>query len=375
MPSLLRKLLPAAFAIGFLFSQALPAAACGSLVAPDGDVRLARATTLVAWHDGVEHYLTSFTYQGNYANIGWIVPLPAIPTNIQAGGAWTLQRLERETHPQPPIAFAGAADTRAASAQVIEQVQVEALDITVIKGSGPEILTWCTSNGFFLSPETRTHLLVYAHGSPIFMAAKYNTARVQARHQLQGDGAPVLITMPTAHLWVPLEVLALEGQQVQADLYLLTDMAVNTSAVGAAIGQSPVGTEVPGAPGFRIAFQERMHPALYHDLSTDRNMGWVSANAWLTYLTLDAPEPSVTYDMGVSSAGVIRLAPYGTSPMAVVDSPSVHDLPGWLPRLPMGTPQVALVLVLLLSVAGGLVVLVRRRLRPARPVDASQPPA
>jgi hypothetical protein len=371
----LRALVLPAFAIGLFFSQALPALACGALVAPDGDVRLARATTLVAWHNGVEHYLTSFTYQGNYANIGWIVPLPAIPTNIQDGGAWTLQRLERETHPQPPIAFAGAADPRAASAQVIEQVQVEALDITVIKGSGPEIVTWCATNGFYLSPETRGHLLVYAHGSPIFMAAKYDTSRVQARHQLQGDGVPVLLTMPTAHLWVPLEVLALEGQQVQADLFLLTDMAVNTSEVGAAIGQSPVGTEVPGAPGFRVVFQERMHPALYHDLSTDRNMGWVPADAWLTYLTLDAPEPSVTYDIGVSPSGVIRLAPYGTPPMAVVNGPAVHDLPGWLPRLPIGTPEVALTLVLLLGIAGGLVALVRRSLRPAGPVKPSQPTA
>jgi hypothetical protein len=372
MLRLLRTLIPVAFVIGLLFSQALPTFACGSLVAPDGDVRLARATTLVAWHGGVEHYLTSFTYQGNYANIGWIVPLPAIPTSIQAGGAWTLQRLERETHPQPPSAFAGADDTQAASAQVIEQVQVEALNITVIKGSGPEILTWCATNGFYLSADTRAHLLVYAHGSPIFMAAKYDTARAQARHQLQGDGAPVLMTMPTAHLWVPLEVLALEGQPVQADLYLLTDMAVNTSDLGAAIGQSPVDTEVPGAPGFRVAFQERMSPTLYHDLSTDRNMGWVPSNAWLTYLTLDAPEPSVTYDLGVSSAGVIRLAPFGTPPIAVVDGPRVHDLPRWLPQLPIGTPEVALIVALLLGIVGGLVFMIRRRTRPTGPTTFSE---
>jgi len=50
--------------------QALPALACGGLVAPNGAVRLSRATTFVAWHDGIERYLTAFTYQGNVSNVG-----------------------------------------------------------------------------------------------------------------------------------------------------------------------------------------------------------------------------------------------------------------------------------------------------------------
>src|SRR6266571_7866898 len=95
--------LASAMALGFFAFQALPALACGGLVAPDGDVRLSRATTFVAWHDGIERYLTSFTYQetntNSVANVGWIVPLPAVPLKIEEGGAWTLQRLNHETHP------------------------------------------------------------------------------------------------------------------------------------------------------------------------------------------------------------------------------------------------------------------------------------
>src|SRR5215813_9988198 len=87
-----------AFAL-FLF-QAQSIFACGGLVAPDGDVRLQRATTLISWHNGVEHYLTSFAYQGSETNVGWIVPLPTVPDKIEAGGAWTFQRLQIETHPQ-----------------------------------------------------------------------------------------------------------------------------------------------------------------------------------------------------------------------------------------------------------------------------------
>ena len=130
------KLVPVALALGIFATQAATAAACGGLVAPNGSVRLERATTLVAWHNGIEHYMTSFTYQGDFNDVGWIVPLPAIPTSIQEGGAWTLQRLERETHPQPTFALDNAAAAAAAAkrAQVIQQVKVEALNITVAQG-------------------------------------------------------------------------------------------------------------------------------------------------------------------------------------------------------------------------------------------------
>src|SRR5712692_3551963 len=359
--TMLKRLAAVTIALGLFALQALPAFACGALVAPNGSVRLSRATTLVAWHDGVERYVSSFSYQGDFSNLGWIVPLPAVPMNIEEGGAWTLQRLERESHPVQ--FFSGVAPTAAQSdsAAVLQHVKIEALNITVIRGSGPQVLNWATGNGFVLNNETRAHLLVYAKGSPIFLAAKYDTSAAKARGLLQGDGTPILITMKTEHIWVPLEVLAIEGQQVQADLFLLTDQPVYTSDVAATVGQSSVGSQVPDASGFVVAFQERVTPTLYHDLSTDRNMGWVRPDSWLTYLTLNAPEPKVTYDLGVSSTGVIRLSPYGTPPMAVVDGQVSHDFPGWLPRLPLNTPQVLLTVVILLSIGGGLFLIVRRR--------------
>jgi Uncharacterized protein conserved in bacteria (DUF2330) len=353
--------LATAIALGFFAFQALPALACGGLVAPNGAVRLSRATTFVAWHDGIERYMTAFTYQGDVSNVGWIVPLPAVPLKIEEGGAWTLQRLNLETHPieRSPVLFAGVQN--AASAQVLQQVKIEALNITVLRGSGQAVLDWASSNGFSVDSETRSHLLIYAKGSPIFMAAKFDTAAARARHQIQGDGAPILITMRTPHLWVPLEILALDGPQVQADIYLLTDGPVNTSDVGALIGQSPVGTEIPGAPGFTVAFQEKMNPTLFHDLSTDRNMGWVWQNSWVTYLNLDALNTTVTYDLGISPNGVIRLAHFGTPPMAVVDGTAAQALPSWLPRMPIGTPQVLLGVLLLFAIGSWVFLFFRMR--------------
>ncbi len=360
---LMLKKLPAlvialAFALGLFAAQALPALACGGLVAPNGAIRLSRAATLVAWHDGIERYMTSFTYQGDVANFGWIVPLPAVPLKIEEGGAWTLQRLFRETHPQEFLRFAAASTASGNaddSAQVLQKVKIEALNITVIRGSGQAVLNWATTNGFYLDGETRAHLLIYAQGSPIFMAAKYDTAAARARGQLQGDGAPVLITMKTAHPWVPLEVLTLGNPQVKADLYLLTDQRVYVSDRSAALGQPAVNAKIPDAPGFRVAFQEKLTPTLFHDLSTDRNMSWVRPDSWLTYLSLDAPGTTITYDMGISSAGVIRLAPYGTHPMAVVDSYPSQEPPTWVS---VGSDQLLFSLVFLLGVGGAFFAIV-----------------
>jgi hypothetical protein len=347
-------------AVALALFQVGTAAACGGLVAPNGAIRLARATTLVAWHDGVERYMTSFTYQGDVSDLGWVVPLPANPTKIEEGGAWTLQRLFRETHPialDDSVRFGALAPT-ASGAEVLQQVKVEALNITVLRGSGQEVLDWCLQNGFDISGETRTHLLGYAAGNAIFMAAKYDVAAAKARGQLQGDGAPVLITMRTPRPWVPFEVLALDGQQVQADLYMLTDQAVTINGVSATIGESSVGKEIPGAPGFRVAFQEPMNATLYHDLSTDRNMGWVRPDGWLTYLSLDAPEEKVTYDLSLTDRGVITIAPYGQS-LAALGLKSQSPLP----RLPMGTPEIALATLVLLLALGGMVWFVRESQR------------
>jgi hypothetical protein len=333
----MRKFLFAGMGVGAaIVLQAGQVFACGGLVAPDGDVRLAKATTFVAWSAGVEHYVTSFAYTGAVADVGWIVPLPAIPTSITEAGAWTLQRLEREF--APPVDFAGLAVPDAAGlseAVVVEQVQVEALDVTVLKGSGQAVINWCIHNGFLISAEIENHLLRYAGSSPIFMAAKYNTSIALARHQQAGDGVPLLITMRTPRLWVPLEILANEGAPVNADLFLLTD--------------KPLVTEViDGAKGFTVAGAERMNASLHHDLSIDRNMSWVPAAGYMTYLTLHAPGADVTYDLGVNAGDVITLTSFGAPIVA---------LAGANATIPTAADPSALVFPMLL-IAGTMLVVI-----------------
>jgi hypothetical protein len=82
-----------------LFLAAAPALACGGLIGPNGAVNLLRTSTLAAYHDGVEHYVTAFEFAGGGGAFGSITPLPGIPTSVEKGGDWTLQRLVRETTP------------------------------------------------------------------------------------------------------------------------------------------------------------------------------------------------------------------------------------------------------------------------------------
>ena len=57
---MIKKLAALTIALGVFVLQALPAFACGAPAAPNGSVRLSRATTMVAWHDGIERYCHIF---------------------------------------------------------------------------------------------------------------------------------------------------------------------------------------------------------------------------------------------------------------------------------------------------------------------------
>jgi hypothetical protein len=363
---MLRRLVcGASVAFALLALQATPALACGGLVAPSGDVHLDQATTFVAWHGGVEHYLTSFTYEGVASDVGWIVPLPAVPTSIEPGGRWTLQRLVREFSPPVALSAGGAGVANAASvpeAQVIQQTTVDAVDLTVLKGSAAEVLQWCRDNDFAVNDETKAHIEDYARSSPIFMAARYDVQKANALGRFQGDGTPVLITMPTPHLWVPLEVLANALDPVDADLFLLTDTPTSSGEEFGLFGlpTSSVGDELPGAPGFVLQAQKPMSEQLHTDLASDRNMSWVPSSGWVTHLSLHAQSPSVDYDMNVTSAGDIRLVSFA-QPAGAAATPAPS--PGYAPQPHISAPSLAALIAVVVAPLGAVAALITLRRR------------
>ncbi|HEY8544635.1 MAG TPA: DUF2330 domain-containing protein, partial [Acidimicrobiales bacterium] len=165
-----------------LLVGAPPAGACGGLVGENGTIQLVKTTTLAAYSDGVERYVTGFEFTGEGEEVGSIIPLPDVPTEVVRGGDWTLQRLVLEV--QPPVseadgAVAAAAADESAGVEVVLETQIDALDITVLKGGGDEVGEWAVENGFLLTPDAPEVLDFYAQRSPVFMAARFDAQRAR----------------------------------------------------------------------------------------------------------------------------------------------------------------------------------------------------
>lgn len=271
------------------------AGACAGLIGPNGSVNLGRTTTLAAYHGGAEHYVTAFQFQGGGAEFGSLIPLPAVPTKVERGGAWTLQRLQIETQPAVPDAALrfSAAEAPAAGAVVLQQVRIDALDLTVLKGGGPDIAVWAKQHGFHLPPDAPAVLDFYARRSPIFLAAVFDGDAALARGQQLGDGTPVHITMPTDNPWVPLRILTLGKQpeeQVLADVFLLTD-------------HEPTLLPAPRSDGFALTHSDTATTSLLDDLRADDGMAWLPQSAWLTKIAIDTPAADLGFDLAVDTSG------------------------------------------------------------------------
>jgi hypothetical protein len=297
--------------IAFLLVGAAGSAlACGGLVTPNGTINLLKTTTLAAYHDGIEHYVTSFTFAGEGEEVGSIIPLPGVPTDVIKGGDWTLQRLILETQPQPEArtAFFAAGEALSADAEVLFETKVDALDITVLKGGGDEVGEWATEHGYFLPPDAPEVLDFYAERSPIFLAARFNAERAANQGVQTGQGTPVHIVIPTPNPWVPLRILALGRQAselIQADVYLLTDRRPDT--LPQAERSRGLGTDQRGL------IQEVSEPAsktLLTDLRSDRGMKWLPTDdMWLTYIRVNETADNLTHDLAIDASGYGQPSP------------------------------------------------------------------
>jgi len=292
----MRRRLPAALlgAGMALLLVAGPTLACGGLIGPNGAVNLLRTTTFAGYHDGVEHYVTAFQFQGGGGAFGSITPLPGVPSSVEKGGDWTLQRLIRETDPPVSRVSLDFLAAQSAGAEVLMQVRIDALDVTVLKGGAADVGQWASQHGFRLPPDAPEVLDFYAKRSPIFLAAVFDADAAQQRGQAIGDGTPVHITIPTPNPWVPIRILGLgktADARVDADVYLLTD-------------HQPALLPTPtGSNGMNLDNSEQASQSLLNDLRSDSGMGWVPTDGWLTKIAIDADAPQLSYDLAIDASG------------------------------------------------------------------------
>ena len=272
-------------------TSAAPAGACGGLVGENGTIQLTKTSTLAAYHDGIERYVTSFEFTGEGEEVGSIIPLPDIPSDVVRGGDWTLQRLAQEVAPEEQQAFRATADALSAEsgAQVLIETKIDALDITVLKGGGDEVGRWARDNGFLLTPDAPEMLDFYGHRSQIFMAARFDASRAAELGQGAGDGTPIMLTIPTDQPWVPLRILSLgldKSEFVEADVFVLTDERPSLLA---------------GGPGLTLSRSEPADDLLLSDLRSDVGMEWVPASMWFTYLQVNTEAGVLDYDLAISA--------------------------------------------------------------------------
>jgi len=327
-----RPMLPLLAASAVLLVTAAPALACGGLIGPNGAVNLLRTTTFAGYHDGVEHYVTSFEFAGGGGAFGSITPLPGVPTDVVRGGDWTLQRLILETDPVETFGarLAAPAADMAGEAVVILETTIDALDITILSGGGDEVGLWAKNHGFRLPPDAPEVLDFYADRSPIFMAAAFDADAAAELGQAVGDGTPVHLTIPTDNPWVPLRILGLgkaAGERVEADLYLLTD-------------DRPAMLPNPGgltdSEGLLLDHSAAASDQLLTDLRSDAGMEWIPTTAWLTKVVIDADAADLTFDLAIDASGAGR--------------PSVVDA-GFAPIGPTPAPRSPVAIYLLLGAA------------------------
>ncbi len=296
---------------------AAPAFGCGGLVAPGHAEVLQKATTLAAWHDGLEHYVTGFQFAGAADRFGYIVPLPGVPSKIEKAGQWTLERLEREVNPVKAVpVFAAAAGGGVPGVEVLQRARVDALDITVVRGGGSDVAAWAKANGFDLTPDTPRVLGAYSSKGAVFALARFSGLRAANRGLVQGQGTIVHFVIPTQAPWIPLRILALgkvPAEVVDADLFVLTD-------------HLPVLSPAPdGIPGTTIKANGPASAQLLADLRSDRGMGWLPPRGmWLTALTLHTTASALRADLSIDGGG----PPLARS--AVVPVGSSMSWPWWL---------------------------------------------
>jgi uncharacterized protein DUF2330 len=278
--------------------------ACGGLVAGKHAEVLRSVTTLAAWHDGIEHYITGFRFAGAASAFGYIIPLPGAPSDVTKGGGWTLERLDREVFPTPPTPsprFNVPTAQLKSAVEVLREVKIDSLDIKVVKGGGADVAKWAKQHGFEMTADAPKLLQTYK--ADIFALAKFDAKQAAGRF-IEGQGVVIDFAIPLPSPWIPLRILTLgkhADEQVLGHLYFLTDQAP-------AIAPAPETVD-----GMRVAYNGWATPGLIADLRSDKGTAWLPQTIWLTALEMNTPAHKVNYDLTAAS-GASRPPPPNAPP-------------------------------------------------------------
>ena len=298
--------------------------ACGGLIGENGTIELVRTTTLAAYSDGIERYVTAFEFTGEGESVGSIVPLPDVPTSVERGGDWTLQRLALEVAPpatgegdvaaEAAVSRTGGGGDRAGDADRRPRHHRaqgrrrrgravgarERLPPDAGRTRGPRLLRRTAARCSWPPSSTPSGRSSSAR-APVTARRSWRRSRPTTR----GSRCASSVSAWTTH------------RDVEADVFLLTDRRPELLA---------------GGPGLTLERSEAASSGLLADLRSDVGMEWVPDSMWLSFLQLDAEAGDLDYDLAVSQepAGEPSITDAGVAPASVVPvRPAPSERPWW----------------------------------------------
>ena len=222
---------------------------------------------------------------------------PGVPTQVERGGDWTLQRLDPRDRAAARGVFAARSGAAAArprprscsrSASTRSTSRSCAAAATRSGRGPPSTASACRPTRPRCSTSTPSR-------SPIFLAAAFDADAAAARGQAVGDGTPVHLTIPTDNPWVPLRILAL-GKSA-AETRRGRRLPADRRAPGAAAGAGRVGDDGLDPRPQRAGHRRRCST----DLRSDAGMEWVPIGAWLTKVRIDGSAAELAFDLAIDA--------------------------------------------------------------------------
>lgn len=207
------------------------ACACGGIVSPDVDARIADEVALLAGDGTTETIVMRLNMRSNADNAALVIPTPT-PATVSAASSTVFDTLEKLTAPRVQTVrhwtFGGAprsdfdtAGPAAAAAQptVVRQVRLGPLEATTLAGGGlAGVRDWLRDNGYALRPEISAGLEPYLRDGWSVVAM-----RLVAPGPLDGGLDPVRLTFASEQLVYPMRMSAHADSPQRVVIYTLGD--------------------------------------------------------------------------------------------------------------------------------------------------------
>jgi hypothetical protein len=194
-----------------------PAAhACGCFAPPDPTTPIVQAgeRILFAMKDGVVTAHVQIQYQGDAAEFGWLVPMPAVPT-LELGTDELFTQVIQTTQPRyrltaesdcpPPDELAGGGPDGGPGAPdsggspVVTVDSIGPYDYAVLKADDKQpMFDWLAENGFFVPAGTDEVVDPYIRAGGYFLALKLR------KGQSVGDLQPIVVEYPSQLPQIPI---------------------------------------------------------------------------------------------------------------------------------------------------------------------------